>query len=123
VLFDSGKAEIKAGGKEALGQVAAALAAFEGRRFQVAGHTDNVPIRHSGFISNWQLSADRALEVVNFMIQEGMKPEALSAAGYGEYDPVADNGSAEGKAKNRRIEITLQPNIDDFVAVPAAEGG
>jgi chemotaxis protein MotB len=100
VLFDSGKAEIKARGREALGQVAAALASFEGRRYQVAGHTDNVPIRHSGFASNWQLSAERALEVVRFMIQAGMKPDALSAA-----------------------EITLQPNIDEFVALPAAEGG
>jgi len=118
VLFDSGKASLNAHGKEALGQVAAVLATFRGRRFQVAGHTDNEPIRLSGFASNWQLSTERALAVVSLLIQAGMHGDTLSAAGYGEFDPVAGNDAPAGKRKNRRIEITLQPNIDEMVAVP-----
>lgn len=122
VLFDSGKAEIKPRGKDTLKQIASALATIPSRRFQVAGHTDNEPIRVSGFESNWQLSAERALEVVTFLVQSGMRPETLSAAGYGEFDPVAPNTSPDGKTKNRRIEITLQPNIDELVAVPQSAG-
>ena len=94
------------------------LATLEGRRFQIAGHTDDEPIRVSGFSSNWQLSAERALEVVGVLIECGMQPETLSAAGYGEFDPLSPNDTAENKAHNRRIEITLQPNIDEIVSVP-----
>jgi chemotaxis protein MotB len=119
VLFDSGKAKIKHAGEESLAQVGAVLAGIAGRRFQVAGHTDDEPIRMSGFASNWELSTQRALEVVGFLIKSGMSPASLSAAGYGEFDPVTPNDSAENKARNRRIEITLQPNIDEFVALPA----
>jgi chemotaxis protein MotB len=118
VLFDSGRANLKPTGKETLGQIANALATISGRRFQVSGHTDNEPIHYSGFSSNWQLSSERALAVVGLMIQSGMRADTLSAAGYGEFDPVAGNETSEGKAKNRRIEITLQPNIDELVAVP-----
>ena len=122
VLFDSGRAEVKPRGREALSQIAAALSGIPGRRFQVAGHTDDQPIRFSGYTSNWQLSAARALEVVSLLVQGGMHAEALSAAGYAEFDPVAGNDTAEGKAQNRRIEITLQPNIDELVAVPETRG-
>jgi chemotaxis protein MotB len=118
VLFDSGKSNLKPRGKESLGQLATALATLSGRHFQVAGHTDNDPIRYSGYASNWQLSAARALEVVAFLAQSGMRSETLSAAGYAEFDPVATNDTADGKARNRRIEITLQPNIDEMVAIP-----
>jgi chemotaxis protein MotB len=118
VLFDSGKTKVKPKGKEALGQVAAVLATLQGRRFQVAGHTDDEPIRVSGFTSNWELSVERGVAVVAFLIESGMRPETLSAAGYGEFDPVTANDSPEHKAQNRRIEITLQPNIDELVAVP-----
>lgn len=120
VLFDSGKAKIKARGQEALREVATVLATLDNRQFQVAGHTDNDPIRYSGFDSNWELSTERALEVVHFLIGAGMRAPTLSAAGYGEFDPLVDNDSPEHKAKNRRIEITLQPNIDELVAVPEA---
>ena len=122
ILFDSGRAEVKPRGREALSQIAAALSGIPGRRFQVAGHTDDQPIRFSGYTSNWQLSAARALEVVSLLVQGGMHAEALSAAGYAEFDPVAGNDTAEGKARNRRIEITLQPNIDELVAVPETRG-
>jgi chemotaxis protein MotB len=118
VLFDSGKTKIKPRGREALTEVGAVLATLPGRRFQVAGHTDDQPIRYSAFPSNWELSAARGVEVTRFLIESGMRGDSLSAAGYGEFDPVASNDSAEGKAQNRRIEITLQPHIDELVAVP-----
>jgi chemotaxis protein MotB len=118
VLFDSGKAKVSARGKEAVSQLAIVLATLKDRRFQVSGHTDNDPIRYSGFDSNWELSAARAVQVVKVMTENGMNPQLLSAAGYGEFDPVLSNDSAEHKAKNRRIEVTLQPNIDELVAVP-----
>lgn len=122
VLFDSGKAEVKPYGRETLSQLAAALSGIHGRRFQVAGHTDDEPIRFSGYTSNWQLSSARALAVVRLLIEGGMSSEALSVAGYAEFDPVAGNDTEEGKARNRRIEITLQPNIDELVAVPEPRG-
>lgn len=118
VLFDSGKAELKQHGKETLAAVAEVLATLDKRRFQVAGHTDDQPIRYSGFPSNWELSTARALAVVNLLTKSGMRPETLSAAGYGQFDPVQPNDTAENKAKNRRTEITLQPNIDELVALP-----
>ena len=118
VLFDSGKSKLGARGRNALSDVGAVLGTLQGRRFQVAGHTDDEPIRFSGFASNWELSTERALEIVNFLVKTGMRPETLSAAGYGEFDPVSPNDTSENKAKNRRIEITLQPNIDELVYVP-----
>jgi chemotaxis protein MotB len=118
VLFDSGKTEIKPRGKEALAQVAGVLGTFADRHFQVAGHTDDEPIRVSHFDSNWQLSVERGVRVVELLIKAGMRPGALSAAGYGEFDPIRPNDSAESRSLNRRIEITLQPNIDETVVIP-----
>ncbi|HEV8550102.1 MAG TPA: OmpA family protein [Polyangiaceae bacterium] len=121
VLFDSGKASLKPNGRETLELVAAALATIQGRRFQVSGHTDNEPIRFSGFASNWQLSSERALAVVGLLMQAGMRAQTLSAAGYGEFDPVAENDTPDNKARNRRTEIVLQPNIDELVAIPQTQ--
>jgi chemotaxis protein MotB len=118
VLFDSGKAELKPYGKQTLAAVGEILGGLKDRRFQVAGHTDDDPIRYSGFASNWELSSARALAVVHLLVKSGMRPETLSAAGYGQFDPVQLNDTAKNKAKNRRTEITLQPNIDELVAVP-----
>jgi chemotaxis protein MotB len=118
VLFDSGKTEIKPSGREALTQIAGVLSTLGDRHFQVAGHTDDQPIRFSGFESNWQLSVERGLRVVELLIKAGMRPEALSAAGYGEFDPYRPNDSPENRSLNRRIEITLQPNINETVPLP-----
>ena len=118
VLFDSAKTELKPAGRAALVEVAKVLAAMPERRFQVAGHTDNVKIRSPRFASNWELSTARAVEVVRLLIENGMKPDTLSAAGYGEFAPVAPNDTPEGKAKNRRIEITLVPDLAEMVQVP-----
>ncbi len=120
VLFDSGRVDVKPSGKQALAQVAAVLKTIPERNFQVAGDTDDVPIQTPRFPSNWELSTRRAVEVVHFLIAQGMRPQVLSAAGYGEFDPIASNDSPEGRAKNRRTEITLEPNINELVAVPTA---
>jgi chemotaxis protein MotB len=121
VLFDSGQTDIKPAGKVALTKVGEVLRTIQSRRFQVAGDTDNVPIQTALFPSNWELSTRRAVEVVHFLISQGLRPDVLSAAGYGEFDPVAGNDVPQGRAKNRRIEIALQPNIDELVAVPDAK--
>ena len=121
VLFDSGRTELKPNGRATLDQVAEVLTSIRTRRYQVAGHTDNQPIHVSPFDSNWELSTARGVAVLQYLIERGMPPASLSAAGYGEYDPVAPNTSPEGMSKNRRTEIVLQPNIDELVSVPGAE--
>ena len=118
VLFDEGKTELKPEGKTAIGEVAAALKGVSMRRFQVAGHTDTFPIHNTDFASNWELSTARAVAVVKLLIKEGVKPDALSAAGYAEFDPAHPNGTDKGRAKNRRIEIVLVPNIEELVKMP-----
>lgn len=118
VLFDQGKTEIKPEGKAALEEVAAALKGVSARRFQVSGHTDLFPIKTKEFPSNWELSTARAVAVVHLLVDKGVKPEALSAAGYAEFDPAQSNGSDRGRSKNRRIEIVLVPNIEELVKMP-----
>jgi chemotaxis protein MotB len=118
VLFDSARVSIKDDGKEALTEVASVLATLGERKLQVAGHTDNVPIATQRFASNWELSTARAVNVVKFLIEQGVQAEALSAAGYSEYDPVASNDDDTDRGKNRRIEIVLQPNIAELVQIP-----
>jgi len=120
ILFDPGKTELKKEGEDALRQVTDVLKAIPNRNFQVAGHTDNIPIKSKRFRSNWDLSTARAVEVVNFMIASGMEPKRLSAAGYADQSPVAGNDTSENKAKNRRIEITLVPNLDDLPPIDEA---
>lgn len=119
VLFDSGQTAIKPQGKTAIDQVAGVLKTVSGRSFQVAGDTDNLPIQTPRFPSNWELSTARAVEVVKRLVAQGVDPKALSAAGYGEFDPVSSNEGPDGRARNRRIEITLQPNLDELVSAPA----
>jgi len=115
ILFPSGKAELKPEGQAVIEQVTDILRAVPNRSFQVAGHTDNVPVgRGSRFRSNWELSAARALAVVKVMIDRGMEPKRLSAAGYADTDPVESNDTPEGRAKNRRTEIVLLPNIEEL---------
>jgi chemotaxis protein MotB len=118
VLFASGQKELKPAGKDSLTQLAHVIASVRDRQFQVAGHTDNVPIQASRYASNWELSTSRALEVVNLLIAQGVPPRQLSAAGYGEFDPIASNDTPDGRGRNRRIEITLQPNLNELVAAP-----
>jgi chemotaxis protein MotB len=123
ILFDPGKTDLKPEGKDALTQVTAVLKGLPNRNFQVAGHTDNVPIKSKRFRSNWDLSTARAVEVTNFMIGAGMEPKRLSAAGYADQSPVAPNDTTDNMAKNRRIEITLVPNLDDLPPIDDALKG
>jgi chemotaxis protein MotB len=119
VLFDAGDADLKPDGKKALAEVAAALRTVGAKRFQVAGHTDSQPMTAAtkkNFPSNWELSAARAIAVVKLLTDEHVDPGVLSAAGYSSYDPVASNATPEGQAKNRRIEISLVPNVSQIVA-------
>lgn len=122
VLFDSGKAELSKKGETSLSKVAAALASMTEQRFQIAGHTDNMPIgKKLTWVDNWQLSAERALTVTRFLIAHGVAPDKLSAAGHGEHDPVASNDSAGGRKKNRRIELILLPNLSELQPITEAE--
>ncbi len=113
ILFDSGKASVKPTGIKILRKVGAELAKIQGKRIQIEGHTDNVPIGgrlKEKFPSNWELSASRALAVVRILQTDvGIDPTLLSSAGYGEYQPAVSNETSEGKADNRRIEIVLLP--------------
>ena len=112
ILFDSGRAAVKPEGVTALNKVAEVLKGLTDKEIVIAGYTDNVPI--SGklarlYPSNWELSTARATAVVNILLAAGVAPQTLSVAGYGEYRPVADNATTEGRAKNRRMEIILSP--------------
>jgi len=115
ILFPSGSPTLKSEGQEALREVAAVLKDVGGQReYLVAGHTDNVPLRRGGrFKNNWYLSTARANAVVQLMIAEGVPPDQLAAAGYGEHDPIAPNDTPEGRQLNRRLEIILMPNLED----------
>ena len=88
------------------------------RHFQIAGHTDDVPIHNERFPSNWELSSARAVRVVHYLVDKGAHQTMLSAAGYAEMDPVAPNTSPEARKGNRRTEITVMPNINEVVPVP-----
>lgn len=112
ILFSSGSTKLNKEGQEALAKVAEALKDVQGKIIRVEGHTDNVPLPTDGkseFASNWELSTTRALVVVQLLQQQGVPPTMLSALGYGEYQPIASNQTAEGRSLNRRIEIVLAP--------------
>jgi chemotaxis protein MotB len=111
VLFDVGQSKLKPEGMAALDELTPILISLQGRQFQVAGHTDNT----GSEATNWKLSMNRALEVTMYMIERGMPPDRISAAGYAFYAPVAPNDTPEGRARNRRIEIVLVPNIEELM--------
>ena len=112
VFFDSGKDIIKADGKLSLDKVAEVLNRdVPNSQVAVEGHTDNDPIKYSGWKSNWELSSGRALAVVHYLIGEcRVEPQRLSANGYGEFRPVAANDTKEDMQKNRRVEIVILPS-------------
>ncbi|MDD5196121.1 MAG: OmpA family protein [Candidatus Omnitrophica bacterium] len=113
LLFDSGKAKIRREAYPLLDKVARVLKDnMAGFNIGIEGYTDNVPIRHSGWKSNWELSTARSLSVLHFLVNEkGVSPERLSAIGFGEYRPVASNNTKEGRKLNRRVEIVIQPKV------------
>lgn len=110
ILFDSGSAQIKPQGRRVLEKVAKELKGIDGHRVVVEGHTDSRPISTERYPSNWELSAARGASVVRLLVGQGLDPTRVSAAGYGPFHPIADNASAAGRARNRRIEIVLVPD-------------
>ena len=123
VLFDSGKSELKEKAKNILAEVATGINNLP-NTIIVEGHTDNVPIRHGRYQSNWELSMARAYSVIQYLEKQGVNPRRLAGIGYGEQRPIGDNKTPEGKAKNRRIELTLIKTEFDYgaQAVPASDG-
>jgi chemotaxis protein MotB len=110
ILFSSGSVKINPEGQAALAKVAEALKDVPGKIIRVEGHTDDVPTDPKGpFPSNWELSLARSMAVVRSLQDAGVDPTVLSAAGYGPYQPIAPNDSAENRSLNRRIEIVLAP--------------
>ena len=109
VLFASGSARLNMAGESVVWKVAARLESIP-HRVEVQGHTDNVALRRSApWPTNWELAAARATEVVRLLQKRGVGPERLSAVSFGPFHPIASNDTAEGRARNRRIEIRLTP--------------
>ncbi|MGI0105398.1 OmpA family protein [Salinimicrobium sp. WS361] len=116
LLFNSGSWAVGAEGRKAVQQLASVLAENPDIAVLIEGHTDNVPYKGSGQLTNnWDLSTKRATAIVELLLENsGINAENLTAAGRGEYAPVASNDTAEGRAKNRRIEVILTPKLDEI---------
>jgi len=113
ILFDSGKAKIKPEAYPILDKVARVLNEnVSDLNVGVEGHTDSEPIKYSGWQSNWELSTGRALSVLHYLSEEKkVSPHRLSVLGYGEFSPVADNLTTEGRSLNRRVEVVIFPKV------------
>ena len=119
ISFDSGSSVLKPGVKPALDKIVVILGNYPNNRISIEGHTDNIPLARGGlYRDNWQLSAERALSVLGYLLSnKSLSPTRFSAAGYGEYQPQLPNDSPENRAANRRVDIVVVPTI------PAAQGG
>jgi chemotaxis protein MotB len=106
VLFDSGDAELKLAAASVMDEIAEMLQKVPNKVI-VEGHTDNIPISTPKYANNWELSVDRAINVINYMNKLGIPSERFAAAGYGEFQPVDSNDTLEGRSKNRRIEFII----------------
>lgn len=112
VLFGSGSAQLTEAGKKAVEQIVPVLNELDEEMvFRVEGHTDNVPIEESGdrFPTNWHLSAARAITVARHLINKGISRKRIQVVGHADVKPIASNENAEGRKKNRRVEITIMP--------------
>lgn len=125
ILFDSGEARLKPEGELVLRKLAGVLEQFPNRQIHVIGHTDNVPIGanfRARYPSNWELSAARSTAAVRFLCEQaGIDPHRVGAVGYGEFRPLADNTTAEGRATNRRIAVVVLS--EDLVGSDALPSG
>jgi chemotaxis protein MotB len=112
VLFDSGKAKLRNDSLSKLNKVVDVLnTTVSDLNIGIEGHTDNQPIKKSGWKTNWELSTARALSVLHYLSEKGVNEPRLAATGYGEYKPVATNDTREGRQKNRRVEIVILPKV------------
>ena len=109
VLFDSGKAQLRKSAHSVLDKVAKVLEGVPNQPVGVEGHTDNIPIKYSGWMSNKELSLARAKAVVDYLARHGVDANRLTPVGYGEERPIVSNDTAHGRAKNRRVEIVILP--------------
>jgi chemotaxis protein MotB len=114
LLFPSGSTEVNPKGKQALQKVADVLKKNPDIGITIEGHTDNVPISTSCMKDNWDLSVLRATSITRIITDAGVDPKQIIASGRGEYFPVASNSTSDGKAKNRRSEIILTPNLAEL---------
>src|SRR5271154_6240556 len=113
VLFDSGKAKLRKDSYSKLDKVADVLnTTVADLNVGIEGHTDNQPIKKSGWKSNWELSTARALSVLHYLSDKSVAQPRLRATGYGEYKPVAPNDTKEDRQKNRRVEIVILPKTE-----------
>jgi chemotaxis protein MotB len=119
VLFDPGSANLEQGGMTVLSIIAEALKMIP-NEVVIEGHTDSRPISTSRFPSNWELSTSRATAVLRYLAGTGIDPGRLSAMGYGDTRPVGDNATAEGQAKNRRVEIIVLTDVSLEPIMPDA---
>jgi chemotaxis protein MotB len=111
VLFPVGSARLSPEGMLAIREVTLLLNDLKDRKYQIEGHTDNVPIHSKTFPSNWELASARAISVLNTMLSAGMPAERVSVAGFGSTQPVSPNETPEGRALNRRIAIVIVPDL------------
>lgn len=114
LLFDSGSWAVGNEGKKAVEQLASVLSKNPDINVLIEGHTDNVPYTGATLLDNWDLSVKRATAIVRILQNKGVDPKQITAAGRSEYINVDTNATSEGKAKNRRIEIILAPNLDEI---------
>lgn len=116
VLFDSGAADVRTENRNIAYEISRLLEMDVPRSIIVSGHTDNVPIKNARFDSNWELSVMRAVNFMKIMLEnQNLNPALFSAKGYGEFQPIAANDTAEGRAQNRRVEILVLPRTDESI--------
>lgn len=111
ILFSSGSAKLSAEGIKAVKEVSLLLKTLDGRKYQIEGHTDNIPIKSEIYPSNWELASARSISVVKTMIDAGLPADQVSGSTYADTQPVADNSTPEGKKQNRRISIVIVPDL------------
>ncbi len=111
ILFSSGSAKLSSEGVKAIKEVSLLLKSLDGRKYQIEGHTDNIPMKNEIYSSNWELASARAITVVKTMIEAGLPAEQISAASYADTQAIADNATPEGKKLNRRISIVIVPDL------------
>ena len=110
ILFESGSADLRRGVYKSLDKIKDILGGYPENKIMVEGHTDNVPISTARFRDNWQLSSERALAVLNYLLRNRkLKPDRFSAVGYGEFNPIVPNDTDSNRALNRRVDITVKP--------------
>jgi chemotaxis protein MotB len=114
ILFRSGQSRLNSEAIKNINEITKVLIDIPDKKYQIEGHTDNIPISTVQFPTNWELASSRAIHVVKAMIRAGMPPDRISAASFGEHKPTAGNDSAEGRSLNRRIDIVILPDLSSL---------